>query len=119
MRILVCEEQDSTRHMIQTVVGAAGHEVVGVTTGAEAVEHALHEHFDLLVIDLMLSGALDGLAVIRRIRSSQNTVPIFVISALDDPASRERARREGANGFYSKPFRPLELLDEINRIAGT
>jgi len=119
MRILVCEDQDAIRHMIQTLVQASGHEVVGVAMGAQAVELAFQEHFDILLLDLMLPGVLDGFAVCERVRAEPSTrkLPIFVISALDDPASRERAMKAGATAFYSKPFRPLELLEEINRLA--
>jgi CheY-like chemotaxis protein len=119
MRILVCEDQDAIRHMIQTLVQASGHEVVGVAMGAQAVELAFQEHFDILLLDLMLPGALDGFAVCERIRAEPSTrkLPIFIISALDDPPSRERAMKAGATAFYSKPFRPLELLEEINRLA--
>ena len=119
MRILVCEDQDSIRHMIQTLVQASGHEVVGVATGAQAVEMALTERFDILLLDLMLPGALDGIAVTLRLRQHELTrdLPIFIISALDDPASRARVKKAGATAFDSKPFRPLELLDEINRVA--
>jgi DNA-binding response OmpR family regulator len=119
MRILVCEDQDAIRHMIQTLVQASGHTVVGVATGAQAVEMALSERFDILLLDLMLPGALDGIAVCLRLRQHELTrdLPIYIISALDDQASRARAKNAGATAFYSKPFRPLELLDEINRVA--
>lgn len=119
MRILVCEDQDAIRHMIQTLVQASGHEVVGVATGAQAVELAMHGRFDILLLDLMLPGALDGFDVCERLRAIAVTrdLPIFVISALDDDASRARAIRNGATAFYSKPFRPLELLEEINRVG--
>lgn len=119
MRILVCEDQDAIRHMIQTLVQASGHEVVGVATGAQAVELAMHGGFDMLLLDLMLPGALDGFDVCERLRAIAATrdLPIFVISALDDDASRARAIRNGATAFYSKPFRPLELLEEINRVG--
>lgn len=119
MRILVCEDQDAIRHMIQTLVQASGHEVVGVATGAQAVELATLEHFDMLLLDLMLPGALDGFGVCERLRQTPRTreLPIFVISALDDIASRARASAAGATAFYSKPFHPLELLQEINRVA--
>jgi DNA-binding response OmpR family regulator len=119
MRILVCEDQDAIRHMIQTLVRASGHEVVGVSAGAQAVELATREPFDILLVDLMLPGAVDGYAVIRRLRMQAETreLPIFVISALDDVQSRQRACEAGATAFYGKPFRPLELLEEINRIA--
>ncbi len=119
MRILLCEDQDAIRHMIETLVGSSGHEVVGVALGAQAVELALAEPFDVLLLDLMLPGALDGFEVCKRIRAGKAThdLPIFVISALDDPESRERARDAGATSFYAKPFRPLGLLEDINSIS--
>lgn len=118
MRILVCEDQDAIRHMIETLVQASGHhEVVGVALGAQAVEKARAERFDLLLLDLMLPGALDGFGVIEHLRAEDATkdLPIVVISAMDDPESRERARALGANEFYGKPFRPLELLADLKR----
>jgi len=119
MRILVCEDQDAIRHMIQTLVQASGHEVVGVELGAKAVQLALTEPFDILLLDLMLPGSLDGFAVCERLRAEESTknLPIFVISALDDRDSRARAQNAGATAFYGKPFRPLELLEHINRVA--
>jgi DNA-binding response OmpR family regulator len=121
MRILLCEDQDAIRHMIETLVRASGHEVVGVALGAQAVELALAEPFEVLLLDLMLPGALDGFAVCERIRAGKTThdLPIFVISAMDDPESRERALKAGATAFYAKPFRPLGLLEDINGIGKT
>jgi CheY-like chemotaxis protein len=118
MRILVCEDQDAIRHMIETLVQASGrHEVVGVALGAQAVERARAERFDVLLLDLMLPGAIDGFQVIEHLRSEESTkdLPIVIISAMDDPESRARAYRLGANEFYGKPFRPLELLAELKR----
>ncbi len=119
MRILVCEDQDAIRHMIETLVSASGHSVVGVALGAKAVELALSEPFDILLLDLMLPGSLDGFEVCKRVRAepSIQDLPIFIISAMDDPESRARAMSLGATAFYGKPFRPLELLGEINKFA--
>lgn len=118
MRILVCEDQDAIRHMIETLVSASGHSVTGVALGAKAVELAISEHYDVLLLDLMLPGALDGFEVCRRVRENPSTaaMPIFIISAMDDPESRRRAADAGATAFYGKPFRPLELLAEINEL---
>lgn len=117
MRILVCEDQDTIRHMIETLVHASGHEVVGVALGAQAVETLRATHFDLLLLDLMLPGSVDGFGVIERLRADPTTaeLPIVVLSAMDDPDSRERAVALGATEFYGKPFRPLELLNRIDR----
>lgn len=119
MRILLCEDQDAIRHMIEALVRASGHEVVGVAAGARAVELALREDFDVLLLDLMMPGTLDGFGVCERLRSEPRTrdLPIFVVSAMDDKESRERAMKAGATAFYAKPFRPLELLHDIQGAA--
>lgn len=119
MRVLVCEDQDAIRQMITTLVGSSGHEVVGVSTGSKAVELASTEPFDILLLDLMLPGQLDGFEVCARLRTQDSTknLPIFIISAMDDPESRARAKAVGATDFFGKPFRPLELLKLIQNIA--
>jgi CheY-like chemotaxis protein len=119
MRILLCEDQDSIRHMIETLVSASGHEVTAVDLGARAVECAITEPFDILLLDLMLPGALDGFAVLERLRADPKTqsMPVFVISAMDDPESRARVLALGATAFFSKPFSPLALLKELDEVA--
>ncbi len=119
MRILVCEDQDAIRHMIGTLVTAAGHQVVEVRTGAEAVELVHKERFDVLLLDLMLPGALDGFDVVARLRSDalSRDLPIFVISAMDEESARPRAIEAGATAYYTKPFRPLELLEDIQKLG--
>jgi len=119
MRILLCEDQDAIRRMIEALIGASGHEVTGVRSGAEAIELALREPYDVLLLDLMLPG-MDGFEVCQRLRAepTTTTLPIVVISALDDQESRERALSLGATAYYSKPFRPLELLEFIGGLKG-
>ncbi len=121
MRVLVCEDQDAIRQMITTLVGSSGHEVVGVSNGAKAVDLACTEPYDILLLDLMLPGALDGFQVCERLRAEETTksLPIFIISAMDDPDSRARAKQAGATDFFGKPFRPLELLKVIQAIAAS
>jgi CheY-like chemotaxis protein len=119
MRILVCEDQDAIRKMIETLIGARGHSVVAVDTGEKAIERAIAQPFDVLLLDLMLP-ALDGFGVCARLRDAPATksLPILIISAMDDPASRARAVACGATAFYSKPFSPLALLKDIDALAG-
>lgn len=119
MRILVCEDQDAIRHMIETLVSASGHEVLAVENGPKAVEAALAGPFDVMLLDLMLPGGLDGFAVCERLRAEDATraMPIIIISALDDDETRARARKAGATAFYAKPFSPLALLKDIAELA--
>jgi two-component system cell cycle response regulator len=104
--------------MIETLVQASGHQVVGVALGTKAVELAITDNFDVLLLDLMLPG-MDGFDVCERLRANEKTksMPIFVISAMDDPASRERAASIGATAFYGKPFNSIQLLEDIAKLG--
>jgi DNA-binding response OmpR family regulator len=117
MRILVVEDQDSIRRMIEALVSARGHKVTAVSTGTKAIDVATTDPPDMVLLDLMIPGH-DGFEVCRRLRSdpSTRTVPILVISALDDADSRAKATSAGATAYYTKPFSPIALLKEIERL---
>jgi DNA-binding response OmpR family regulator len=117
MRILVVEDQDSIRRMIEALVGARGHEVTAVSTGTKAIDVASTDPPDMVLLDLMIPG-YDGFEVCRRLRSDPATkhVPVLIISALDDAESRSKAASAGATAYYTKPFSPMALLKEIERL---
>ena len=118
MRILVIEDSDSIRHMIEALVRARGHEVEAVPTGARGIDSAVTRPPDAILLDLHLSGGFDGLEVCRRLRQGGPTraVPIIVISALTDDASKQLALDAGATAYYTKPFSPTALLKELEWI---
>lgn len=118
MRILVIEDSDAIRNMIETLVSARGHEVEGVPTGARGIDAAIARPPDAILLDLMLPGSYDGFEVCRRLRETDalRTVPIIVISALDDEAAKQTAREAGATAYYTKPFSPTALLKELETV---
>jgi CheY-like chemotaxis protein len=118
MKILVCEDQDSIRRMIEALVQARGYQVTAVASGAKALDVALTSPPDLVLLDLMLPGQYDGFEVCRRLRAdpTTRTIPVVIISALDDDDSRARATQAGATAYYTKPFSPIALLKEIERL---
>jgi|SRR6187402_1849776 CheY-like chemotaxis protein len=114
-RILVCEDQDSIRKMIQALVVARGHEVVAAQSGAQALELASQKVPHLAVLDLTMPGEFDGFEVCRRLRQRADTkeIPILIVSALVDDESRTSAMDAGATAYFTKPFSPIELLGHI------
>ena len=118
MRILVVEDSDSVRQMIETLVSARGHEVVAVPSGAKGVESAMAQPPDAILLDLHLAGSFDGFEVCEKLRAHEATrgVPIIVISALTDETSKQRAIDAGATAYYTKPFSPTALLKELETI---
>ncbi len=105
--------------MIEALVGARGYSVTAVATGSKAIDVAAATPPDLVLLDLMLPGQYDGFAVCRKLRADAATarVPIVIISALDDDDSRARATEAGATSYYTKPFSPMALLKEIDRLG--
>lgn len=118
MRILVVEDQDSIRRMIEALVQARGYQVTAVSSGAKAIDVALTDAPDMVLLDLNLPGQYDGFDVCQRLRNDDATrsVPVVIISAMDDDESRARATAAGATAYYTKPFSPIALLKEIDRL---
>lgn len=118
MRILIVEDSDSIRHMIEALMSARGHEVEAVSTGAKGIDAALARRPDAVLLDLNLPGSFDGIDVCRKLRESDATraVPVIFISALADDASKKRALEAGATAYYTKPFSPTALLKVIESI---
>jgi DNA-binding response OmpR family regulator len=119
MQILVVEDQDSIRSLIEALVSARGHKVVAVANGAKALDVAFQSTPDIVLLDLHLPGQYDGFAVCEKLRASAATksTPVIIISARDDVAARTRATEVGATAFYGKPFSPTALLKEIERLG--
>jgi CheY-like chemotaxis protein len=118
MRILVVEDQDSIRRMIEALVQARGYQVTAVSSGAKAIDVALTDPPDMVLLDLNLPGQYDGFDVCTKLRADPQTrhVPVVIISAMDDDESRARVTAAGATAYYTKPFSPIALLKEIDRL---
>src|SRR5271156_6445600 len=116
MRILIVEDSDAIRSMIEALVSNRGHAVEAVPTGAKGLELAFANVPDVVLLDLSLPGSFDGLEVCKRLRENPLTrsVPVVIITAMADPESKRRALEAGASAYYTKPFSPTALLKEID-----
>jgi DNA-binding response OmpR family regulator len=116
MRILIVEDSDSIRRMIEALVTARGFEVNAVPTGAKGLDIAFANPPDVVLLDLNLPGSYDGFEVCRRLRANALTksVPVVIITAMADGESKRRALEAGATAYYTKPFSPTALLKEID-----
>jgi DNA-binding response OmpR family regulator len=119
MRILIIENSDTIRQMLETLVSAPGHEVDAVPSGTKGIDIALSRTPDAILLDMDIPEPYGGVEVCRRLRETADTryVPIIAISSLTDDASKERALEAGAGAYYTKPFSPTALLKEIESIG--
>ncbi|NIA26087.1 MAG: response regulator [Gammaproteobacteria bacterium] len=117
-RVLVVEDSAVIRRLIEVCLRPANLEVVMREDGPGALEAALSEDPDLMVLDIGLP-EMDGWEVLDHLRSDPRTraLPVLVLTAHAEEESRRRADESGADGFITKPFQPDELRQEILRIV--
>ena len=112
-RILVVEDDAGTRELIRQALESHGYAVETADDGERALARVSDAPPLLVILDVVLPG-LDGFAVAERLAASASTVPILMLTIVDE---RERAARLGIAGYLSKPFDTDELLRQVRRLA--
>lgn len=114
-RILVVDDDARLRDLLTRYLQEQGLAAKAVGD-AQMMDRALHrEHYDLLVLDLMLPGE-DGLAICRRLRGAGSTLPIIMLTAKGDDVDRIVGLEMGADDYLAKPFNPRELVARIQAV---
>jgi two-component system phosphate regulon response regulator OmpR len=114
-RILVLDDDARLRSLLDRYLSEQGFAVKTVADAAQMDRALAREHFDLLVLDLMLPGE-DGLSICRRLRGIGKTLPIVMLTARSDEIDRIIGLELGADDYLPKPFNPRELLARIHAV---
>jgi two-component system, OmpR family, alkaline phosphatase synthesis response regulator PhoP len=110
-RILVVDDEQSIRTIVEYALRDAGFEVLSAARGDDALALVRRDPPDLVVLDLMLPG-MDGLEVCRRIRA-ERSVPIIILSARGEELDKVLGLELGADDYVTKPFSPRELVSRV------
>ncbi|MBV8084693.1 MAG: response regulator [Chloroflexi bacterium] len=111
-KVLVVDDEPGIRQFVTSALEDEGFDVASAANGQLAVEAALVERPDLVVLDLMLP-RLDGEGVAQEIRRLHGHIPFLLMTA--DVRGQEKAERMGAFAFLSKPFDVGELLTLVQQ----
>jgi len=113
-KILIIDDDVTMSEMIKALVQMEGHEPTTVNDSLQAVEVANAVEPDLITLDLMMPG-LTGFEVCELLHKNPkfSNTPIIIVSAKDDPSSREKALALGARDYLVKPFGVDDLLNRI------
>jgi len=114
-RILVVDDVEENRGVLQRRLNREGHSVVCARSGLEALAEVAAGPFDIVLLDVMMPD-MDGYETLRRMKASEATrdIPVIMISALDDIASIVRCIERGAEDYLPKPFDPVLLRARIS-----
>ncbi|HEX7360277.1 MAG TPA: response regulator [Bryobacteraceae bacterium] len=116
-RVLIAEDRPASLELISTVLESAGYEVIGALDGQEALEKALRNSVDLVLLDLQMP-KLDGFEVLIQLRkeSSFAKTPIVALTASAMHGDRDRALSAGFSSYITKPVDIRFLRSEIERL---
>ena len=115
------EDNERVARFVTRGLREAGHTVAHADNGRDGLFSAASESYDVIVMDRMLPGNIDGLGIIEALRKAGNRTPILILSALSDVDERIKGLKSGGDDYLTKPFAFGELLarvDALGRRAG-
>lgn len=116
MRILLVEDEPKIASLVCSALAKREMEVAHESDGLAGLGRAQSEHFDVVVLDIMLP-KLDGLEILRRMRASGNRVPVLLLTARGELGDRLRGFELGADDYLPKPFYVEELVVRLRALG--
>ncbi len=110
-KILVVDDEPINVKMLNLLLKSEGYEVIEASNGRQALDLALKEDPDLILLDVMMPG-MDGFEICRRLRAREatRTIPVVMVTALDTLEDKVQGIEAGADDFLTKPYNKIELL---------
>ncbi len=113
--ILLVEDEENLLEALKLNLELEGYEVTGSYDGVHALKMVQQEHFDLIILDVMLP-EIDGITVCETIRLSNREIPILILSARNSSADRVLGLKKGADDYLTKPFNLEELILRVDKL---
>lgn len=112
MRILIAEDERDLNHILTERLRKEHYSVDACFDGQEALDYLEGAEYDALILDIMMP-VMDGLTLLKKIRSRGNSIPVLLLTAKDSVEDRVKGLDAGANDYLVKPFAFEELLARI------
>ena len=116
MKILLVEDNERVSQFVIKGLQEAGHTIDHASNGREGMFLGASEPYDVIIMDRMLPGDIDGLAIIEVLRKAGKHTPILILSALSEVDDRIRGLRSGGDDYLTKPFAFGELLARLDAL---
>lgn len=113
--LLIVDDEADLLAELQPMLERSGYRVVTAPDGEAALRAVEAEAPDLVILDVLMP-KLDGRAVLRRLRQSDNWVPVILLTQVNTAMERVMSLQEGADDYLNKPFDPMELLARVGAI---
>lgn len=119
-KILIVDDQKEVRELVEVTLSVEDYRIFKAENGEEAVWLARAEKPDLIIMDVMMPGAIDGLEATQILKSDQETkdCQVIMLSAKGQQYDRDKGLEMGADYYFIKPFSPLDLIMKVEQVLG-
>jgi len=117
-KILIVDDREDTRELLETTLKRGLFEFLRAGSGEIALEIARTQKPDLIIMDVMMPGEIDGLETTRMVKGNPETqhCKVIMISGKGLETDREAGLQAGAQDYFMKPFSPLELIRRVDEL---
>ena len=117
MRVLLIEDDQTVRNFVAKGLAEAGHLVEQAADGRQGLSLACQDKFDVIILDRMLPGGVEGLHILETLRRNGNMTPVLLLSALADVDEKVAGLKAGGDDYVSKPFSFSELQARLEALV--
>lgn len=117
MKLLLVEDNERVAQFVAKGLREQGHTVDQADNGRDGLFLASSERYDAIILDRLLPGGIDGLAIVEALRKTENKTPILILSALGEVDDRIRGLRAGGDDYLRKPFAFGELAARVDALV--
>lgn len=119
-KVLIVEDQADIRELIRMTLELEDFDIQEAENGDTGLQLARSSRPDLVLLDVMMPGTLDGFAVCSQIKNDAalKRMKVIILSAKGQDLDKQQGKQAGADGYLTKPFSPRQLLDVVTRYLG-
>lgn len=117
-KILIVDDRLEVRELVEVTLRVKEYRILEATNAREAIDMVRAEKPDLILMDIMMPGDMDGLEATRILKNDPETkeCPIVMLTAKGQKSDIEKGLEAGAEDYFVKPFSPLELIKKVEEI---
>jgi len=119
-KILIVDDREDVRDLLEATLRRGTYEILSAASGQEALEVAAVRRPNVIIMDVLMPGTVDGIQATRILKSDERTSKskILILTGKEADEVAEEAVIAGADAYLAKPFSPLALLQTVDDLAG-
>ena len=119
-KILIVDDHEEIRKLVEITLRVEDYRILQAKNGEEAIEVVKAEKPDLIIMDIVMPGNIDGVEATRILKNDPETkaCTIIMLTSKSDEEDIEKGMDAGANDYFTKPFSPLDLIKKVEEVLG-